>query len=89
MPDRRQNTDHDLLIELRTEMQGVRSDIKELRDGTATRLSILENDRVTQKEFADHETRLRFIEKYVWMALGIIGLANFIGFAYIIQQLKH
>jgi hypothetical protein len=89
MPDRRQNTDHDLLIELRTEMQGVRSDIKEIKDGTAARLSALEADRVTQKEFQDHEDRIRFIEKYVWGAVGIIGLINLIGFAYIISKLTN
>lgn len=76
MPDRRQNSDHDLLIELRTEMQGVRRDIKELTDGTAGKL-------------ADHELRIRFIEKYVWGAVGIIGLINLIGFAYIVDKLRH
>jgi hypothetical protein len=89
MPDRRQNTDHDLLVELRTEMKAVREDIRELRDGTAARLSSLEADRVTQKEFMDHEDRIRFIERYVWGAIAIIGLINFIGFAYFIDKLRH
>jgi hypothetical protein len=34
--------DHDLLVELRTEFRGMRSDIKDLKDGTASRLSALE-----------------------------------------------
>ena len=44
--------DHDLLIELRTEMRAVRGDIKELKDGIA----------VTIK---DHETRIRTLEEAV------------------------
>ena len=42
-------TDHDLLIELRTEMRGVRGDIKDIKDGTASKLD-------------DHEQRLRNLE---------------------------
>jgi hypothetical protein len=43
-------------------MKAVRDDIKDLKDGTAARLSVLEADRVTQKEFQDHEDRLRKVE---------------------------
>lgn len=57
--------DRDLLIELRTEMLGMRLDIKELKEGTATKL-------------ADHETRLRFIERYMWLAIGALGVIQFI-----------
>lgn len=45
-------TDHDLLIELRTEMRGMRYDIKGLSDSTARTIS-------------DHETRIRLNEKDV------------------------
>jgi hypothetical protein len=45
-----QSQDHDLLVELRTEMRGVRDDIKEIKDGTAAQL-------------LDHETRVRALEK--------------------------
>lgn len=79
-----QNTDHDLLIELRTEMRGVRDDIQKLTDGTAQRLNTLENDHVSRKEYEDHETRIRFIEKYVWGAVAVIGILNFIGLGGII-----
>lgn len=34
--------DHDLLVELRTEFRGMRNDIKELKDGTTSRLAALE-----------------------------------------------
>lgn len=37
--------DHDILIEVRTEMRGIKSDIKELKDGTT-------------RQLADHELRI-------------------------------
>lgn len=54
----------DLLIEMRTQMVAIRADIKELKDGTTTTLN-------------DHETRLRFIERYMWLAIGVVGLLEF------------
>lgn len=57
------NSDHDLLIELRTEVKNISKDIKEIKDNTASRLSALEQDKVTQKEFTDHEARLREVEE--------------------------
>lgn len=44
------NNDHDLLIELRTEMRGMREDLKTMSDGVSLKIT-------------DHETRLRSIEK--------------------------
>jgi hypothetical protein len=63
-------TDHDLLIELRTEMQNVRNDIKELKDGTATRIQSLEKDKADRHIVdglqrtvnEDHEVRIRTLE---------------------------
>lgn len=37
-------TDHDLLIELRTEVRAISKDIKEMRDDTRVRLDALEKD---------------------------------------------
>jgi hypothetical protein len=85
MPDRRQNNDHDLLVELRTEMKAVRADIKDLKDGTQARLSSLESDRVTQEEHKDHENRLRKVEnKITYWAGGLVVLEAVLG--YIIYQ---
>lgn len=64
------NEDHDLLIELRTEMQNVRKDIRELNDGTSGRIKALENDKADRKDIesiqtklnTDVETRLRALE---------------------------
>ena len=45
------------------------SEIKDLKDNVSGQLT-------------DHEIRLRFIERYLWGAIAIIGLIEFIGFAY-------
>lgn len=58
--------DHDLLIELKTEIVGLRKDINEMKDDTK---SIL----------ADHEIRIRFIERYMWLAVGMVTVLE-IGF---------
>jgi len=64
------NEDHDLLIELRTEMKNVRNDIKDLKDGITERISNVEKNKVDKKDFEellqkvniDHEDRLRALE---------------------------
>lgn len=89
--------DHDLLVELRTEMKGLRGDVKDLADDTKDRLTRLEEKKVDKDAFndhlieaKDHEKRIRFLEKGFWVALGIftllqlLGLAN-IGFAHFIK----
>lgn len=67
--------DHDLLIELRTEMKAVRADIKEIKDNHTSIIS-------------DHETRIRFIERYLWAAWGVLAVIQFIGFAYFFDKLR-
>jgi hypothetical protein len=62
--------DHDLLIELRTEVQNIRNDIKELKDGVATRIASLETDKADRKVVEelqgkvnhDLEVRVRVLE---------------------------
>ena len=44
-----QGNDHDLLIELKTKLEGIREDIKNLSDGTT-------------KQIADHELRINNLE---------------------------
>ena len=74
MTDRRQNNDHDLLIRLDEKVDNLTGKLDSHLDNNATLVE-------------DHEKRLRFIERYVWGAIGIISLVNLIGFAYIINQL--
>lgn len=64
------NEDHDLLIELRTEMVNVRRDIKDLNDGTISRIKDIEINKADIKEVeelqkkvnGDIENRLRIVE---------------------------
>ena len=63
--------DHDLLIELKTRMEGLKSDIKDLKDGTSTQL-------------AQHESRLTMLEssrtkQNVTMSIGIGLLSILVG----------
>ena len=63
MPQTETICDHDLLIELRTEMRGVRSDIQDLTQGVSSRLLNLESNAVSRFQFDDHEKRLREVER--------------------------
>jgi hypothetical protein len=48
-------TDHDVLIELRTEMRGMRNDVTEIKTNTVGRISSLENERISKKRIEDIE----------------------------------
>lgn len=69
--------DRDLLVELRTEMSAVREDIKSLNSGVSARLLNLESNSVSKIELQDHENRIRFIERYMWLAIGALGIIEF------------
>jgi hypothetical protein len=70
LKNRHNQNDHDLLIELRTEVQNIRNDIKELKDGVASRIATLESDKADRKSVeelqvkvnTDIETRVRLLE---------------------------
>lgn len=60
--------DHDLIIEMRQDIKALRADISDLKDNTKAILS-------------DHEKRIRFLERYTWMALGVVYIVDaIIGF---------
>lgn len=66
--DNHQTSDHDLLIELRTEMRSLKEEIKKMNDGTA-------------QTVADHETRIRRLEAWGSIAIGALYVVNaFIGY---------
>jgi hypothetical protein len=64
-------SDHDLLIELRTEVQNIRNDIKDLKDGTTMRIKYLEENKADKKDVDallkkvndDLDTRVRVLEE--------------------------
>lgn len=64
--------DHDLLVELKTEMRGLRDDFRDMKDGVKENVS-------------DHEDRIRSLEKtqtqvITWGSAGIVilGVAEFL-----------
>lgn len=56
--------DHDLLVALNTEMRLLREEIREMKNGNIATLQ-------------DHETRLRFVERYMWLAIGALTITEF------------
>jgi hypothetical protein len=61
-------TDHDLLIELRTELRGMRTDIQSLNDGTSKRLDKVESRQDAQQEQISSLKQTRAIA-YAYAAL--------------------
>lgn len=57
--------DHDILIELRADVKSLAADMTSIKDDNRSVLK-------------DHEGRIRFIERYVWMAMGVIGAVEMI-----------
>jgi hypothetical protein len=70
--------DHDLLIRIETRMEGLKSDIKELKDGTSKRIDCLESEKLSTHDsyavlykkdvdttLADQENRIRSNEKNI------------------------
>jgi hypothetical protein len=64
--------DHDLLIELRTELRGLRTDVKDIRDNTSADIAMLKKDKADraevdslQKKLDDNiESRMRKVEDW-------------------------
>jgi hypothetical protein len=50
--------DHDLLIELRTTMEYVRSDIRDLSNGVTEKISELQKNKVDRKDFEELKTEI-------------------------------
>ncbi len=79
-----ENRDHDILIELRTKMDDMRSSVENLlraQGNFATKEDLKEH----LKQSADHETRLRLLEKGItqvmtWGAAALVamGVAQFL-----------
>lgn len=59
------SSDHDNIVTLVSEVRQVRVDIKDLKDGTSATIT-------------DHETRLRSLEKWAWLAIGALYIINFL-----------
>lgn len=77
--------DHDILIRVETNLSNLTDEVRLMRDGSAKRLSDVETGKLDKAAFddfqktvmADHEKRLRRIERYYFGALAIVGFINF------------
>lgn len=81
--------DHDILVVLKSRMEDIRNDIKDLKDNTTKRIDVLESSKLDVKDCyatlykkdveqtnSDHETRIRLIETNITKILtyGSIGI---------------
>ena len=93
-------SDHDIIIEVRTELKGMRADLKNFSDDTKERLVRVEEGKLGKEEFAkfliddtkqndDKERRLRFLERWGWAAWGAGWLIQFILIAYLMYKQTH
>ena len=64
-------TDHDILIELRTQMKLVMEEMKKLNEKM--------DNSPTRAQVDDHELRLRRLETWVAVAIGALFILNFFG----------
>lgn len=82
-------SDHDLLIEIKTELKLFREESRSINNDTKERLVILGENKLEKEVFStfligdgkiksDHESRLRFLERYAWLAIGAIGVLEII-----------
>lgn len=71
-----EQNDHDLLIRLEGKVDALTDKVAELTD-------------TTKDTIQDHESRLRFLERYAWIAIGVLGIIQFIGFGYVITHLQN
>ena len=84
---------------LETKVDFVIGKLDDLEKGIVTRLERVEATKLAAQDFMiyktdqaganlDKETRIRFLEKYAWIAIGALGLIQLISFAYIAQRLQ-
>lgn len=57
--------DHDLLIELKTRMEGLKDDIKDIRDGTTKRICDLEENSAKKEDLGELQIRLEQLSNEV------------------------
>lgn len=81
--------DHDLLIELKTEMKGLRQDVRSLSDNTTAQIRDLQRDKLNRQDFIeyeveaktqskDHEERIRTLEKAFWRGIGALAVIQMV-----------
>lgn len=64
--------DHDILIEIRTELGFVRTEVKDIKDNFAGKIKDLEDTKTGLDVSNDHEKRLRRLEFWGTVAYGLL-----------------
>lgn len=81
--------ERDLLIKLETKLDSVIIDLKEMKDNNAARLTAVEVAKLDRTEYnrlqaeqlgvnVDHESRLRNVERYLFLGLGSFAVITFL-----------
>lgn len=71
------NKDHDLLIEIKTKLDRVISDVAEVKTNSINRIEALELNKLNIAEFEKLLKRVEWLEKIAYGALAIIGVVEF------------
>jgi len=66
-------TDHDLLIRINTLLEVMSSDIAAFKQTTNQEIARLWSEKGSTRDSADHEKRIRALEKSLWKAAGAVG----------------
>jgi hypothetical protein len=87
--------DHDLLIELRTEVKGLREDFRTANTSIAAQLASLQTSKLDKdtfsdhlQKFEDHEERIRSLEKGFWKMVGALIVVQIVAEALLRYFLK-
>lgn len=70
--------DHDLLIQVNTRLEDIQKDWPQKMESMKAEITLLRASSATSVEVADHEKRLRKLERYYWLGLGAILAADFL-----------
>lgn len=81
-----ESKDHDLLIEIKTQVLRLISDVKDIKDDTARRLEVVEIEKLTRSDFEkwkkeDFEPLLiehRNLQRIAFISIGGLGLLQLI-----------
>jgi uncharacterized protein YwgA len=73
--------DHDILVSFKAEvgakLDRVISDVKELKDNVAARVTALEEEKVNRKDFDELSDSVTQLQKLVYIGLGIVLTLEF------------
>src|ERR1700674_5313705 len=76
-----QNPDHDLLLtfkaEVATKLDRVISDVKDLKDNVAARVSDLEQEKASQRDVAAIQKAVGQLQRLVYIGLGVVLALQF------------